>query len=361
MATPQVTPNPQTPSASADTSQPQTLAQRIRAKFPGSYDDMDDATLESKVLAKYPQYGDLPRTQVQKMPQNFGTIQAAPTGVLPWLKNLEGDVRYGTQDTMPGKVLHFLGAKGTNIGAQSGAADTVASLPLGAIRMAQGVANPSHPWQATKDLVGGGLQAATIPSAFMGGPGPQQAAGEAAEAARAGIYSKVPFLGKLFASKGAAGQNFQEVMGAAKDAAVPVTDELSGALSRYQQLADAGAQQSLSVRKFINRVTDPNKTPLTYQEARDFYSNISRLSADEAQRLTPVMKAQVGAIRAALNNAIQGTAQAAGKGEQYSSAMAEFADAMRRNQALQSGAEYLAKKLPWLAGAYAANKVIHGH
>lgn len=42
---------------------PQTLAQMIRAKYPGAYDDMDDATLEQKILAKYPQYSDLPRTQ----------------------------------------------------------------------------------------------------------------------------------------------------------------------------------------------------------------------------------------------------------------------------------------------------------
>jgi len=41
---------------------PQTLAQMIRAKHPGAYDDMDDATLERAVLAKYPQYADLPRT-----------------------------------------------------------------------------------------------------------------------------------------------------------------------------------------------------------------------------------------------------------------------------------------------------------
>lgn len=42
--------------------QPTTLAQMIRAKYPGAYDDMDDVTLEKNVLAKYPQYADLPRT-----------------------------------------------------------------------------------------------------------------------------------------------------------------------------------------------------------------------------------------------------------------------------------------------------------
>lgn len=35
------------------------LTDRIRAKHPGAYDDMDDATLEQSVLAKHPQYKDL--------------------------------------------------------------------------------------------------------------------------------------------------------------------------------------------------------------------------------------------------------------------------------------------------------------
>ena len=35
------------------------LAQRIRAKYPGAYDDMDDAALEKAVLAKHPEYADL--------------------------------------------------------------------------------------------------------------------------------------------------------------------------------------------------------------------------------------------------------------------------------------------------------------
>lgn len=38
---------------------PQELAKKIRAKYPGMYDDLDDATLEAKILAKYPDYKDL--------------------------------------------------------------------------------------------------------------------------------------------------------------------------------------------------------------------------------------------------------------------------------------------------------------
>lgn len=40
----------------------ETLAQLVRAKFPGAYDDLSDQQLETQVLAKRPEYGDLPRT-----------------------------------------------------------------------------------------------------------------------------------------------------------------------------------------------------------------------------------------------------------------------------------------------------------
>ncbi len=47
---------------------PETLAQKVRAKYPGAYDDLDDAALEAKVLAKHPQYGDLPRSKATPAP-----------------------------------------------------------------------------------------------------------------------------------------------------------------------------------------------------------------------------------------------------------------------------------------------------
>lgn len=44
----------------------QTLAQRVRAKYPGQYDDLSDAELETRVLAKHPEYGDLRRTKADE-------------------------------------------------------------------------------------------------------------------------------------------------------------------------------------------------------------------------------------------------------------------------------------------------------
>lgn len=40
----------------------ETLASLMRAKYPGAYDDLSDQELESKILAKYPQYGDLAKS-----------------------------------------------------------------------------------------------------------------------------------------------------------------------------------------------------------------------------------------------------------------------------------------------------------
>jgi hypothetical protein len=36
----------------------------------------------------------------------------------------------------------------------------------------------------------------------------------------------------------------------------------------------------MAVRKFLNRITDPEKAQMNYEEARDFASNISRLSVE---------------------------------------------------------------------------------
>ena len=49
----------------------QTLAQLIKAKYPGSYDNLDDVDLEQKILAKYPGVYD-------KLPRSLHTERPAP-------------------------------------------------------------------------------------------------------------------------------------------------------------------------------------------------------------------------------------------------------------------------------------------
>jgi hypothetical protein len=57
----------------------QTLAQRVRAKYPGAYDDLDDLALETKVRERFPGvYDDLPTTQAA--PAAPAATPAAPEG-----------------------------------------------------------------------------------------------------------------------------------------------------------------------------------------------------------------------------------------------------------------------------------------
>ncbi len=147
-----------------------------------------------------------------------------------------------------------------------------------------------------------------------------------------------------------AGQKFQQVMGAAKDVPINVNGPGEVAL-RISQLAERGASMPLPVSKFLRRVTDPAKAEMTYQEARDFASNISRLSANEYSKLSPVVAREVATMRVALNEAVAQAAQKAGKGAEYKAAMREYAQAMKIKNAIESVAEGAKKGLPYATAA----------
>jgi hypothetical protein len=139
-----------------------------------------------------------------------------------------------------------------------------------------------------------------------------------------------------------AGEKFQDVMAAAKDVPVDIKGVGDAAL-RIQQLADRGGTMPLAVRKLLNRITDPNKAPMAYEEARDFASNISRLSVNEFQRMSPAVAREVAGLRVALNEANALAAKQAGKMDEYKSAMREYAHAMKIKE-LVEGAIRGAKK-----------------
>lgn len=125
-----------------------------------------------------------------------------------------------------------------------------------------------------------------------------------------------------------AGAKFQQVMKAAKD--VPIdTSRVGDAALRIAQLSERGGSMPKVVRDFLKRSTDPKKGDLAYGEARDFYSNITKLSADEFQRLNKVMKREVITLRLALHDSLIRAADTVGEGQKYQSAVKEFAQAAR--------------------------------
>ncbi len=153
--------------------------------------------------------------------------------------------------------------------------------------------------------------------------------------------------GEVIPTTAKAGAKFQEVMGAARHLPVDVTEPGKVAL-RIQELAERGGSMPMAVRKFLNRVTDPDKGDLVYQEARDFASNISRLSANEFQRLTPTVQREVANLRVALNRAVADTAGKAGKGAEYAQAMNEYAKAMKIRGIVDSAIDGAKRGIPYL-------------
>ena len=251
------------------------------------------------------------------------SAQPKPTGwrdsVAKWADDVANDMRNGTSVTTFGALLHKMGAQGTNVGNSPEVGEFMASLPLGALRATKGAAEQTQGkiLQGTGNMVGGALQALTIPSAFMGGP-----------ATEAGATGVMQASGKLFGNIERAANLFNDVKTAAKATEVPVTDQMYAAASRAMDLSDAGAKGLPRViSKFMQRVTNPDKAPVTWDEARDFYSNVSRLSANEYQNMAPQMSGAVSRFASAFDDSLRATAAAVGKGDEYSQAMQLYSTA----------------------------------
>ena len=258
------------------------------------------------------------------------------------------DIKHGSDITGVGTVLKKMGAHGVYSGNPEAVGDFMASLPLGLLRATKGageVTQSGQTWQGTKDIVGGGLQAATIPSAFI--------APQGAEAAAAAPGKVAGAISKALPSFERAGEALNAAEQAAGKMPVKVTDELSQAASDLFQQKDFASQVPRVAQKLYARLTDPDLPELNYADARKFYSNISRLSADEMNKMNPVTKRLMGALRVALNDAIQQTADAANVGEQYQQGMAGYRSAAKFAERKELAAS-LAKKA---AGAVALGTV----
>jgi hypothetical protein len=273
------------------------------------------------------------------------TLSAAPAP--SWGQQATEDLQQGGNRTVVGRTLGFLqgrggqGYTGLESGVSPAAADYVGSPFLGAARTVAGVQEiPEHPVQGALDTGKGLFQAATLPMTFMGGP-----------VADAGIQS-IP-------SKAAAGKMFQSVMADAGD--VPVNlNNASQPLLRAQEISARGASMPQAAGKLLRRATQPGAPPITYGEARDFASNISSLSANDAMKMTGPMKSTINNLRSAFHRDIGDAAETVGRGADYRSALQEYASAMRlRDNAQTAGLWALKKGLPMAGGAGAAAYEAH--
>jgi hypothetical protein len=98
------------------------------------------------------------------------------------------------------------------------------------------------------------------------------------------------------------------------------------------QLTDAGGPVLNAPNKLLMRSQTVN--PISYNEARDFYTNISNLSAQDKIALNGPMKSAVNKLAAAFKQDIGDTAEAAGKGKQYTQAMTQYRQASQLHDAI---------------------------
>lgn len=234
-----------------------------------------------------------------------GSFEGHPENIGEYVPASIGEIGGGASDVVHGDVskgLHRV-ISGVGNAALPAAPFFVAGAPAVAARAAAG------------GLVGS--KVASGGAEFLGAT-PDQAdlAGDIGGLVGGGAGAKFPL-------KSHAGELFSKVGAAAKGLPVDVAQPGNLALEA-QELSKQGNSMPKVIRDFINRTTDPNKPPLTYEEARQFYSSASRLSANEASRLSPVMSRQVNKFRAALNESIADTTDQAGKLDEYVDAMKEY-------------------------------------
>lgn len=290
----------------------QTLAQMVRAKYPGAYTELNDQQLESAVRAKYPGVYD-------QIPSTPATQPAAPAGPAP-----TGDQPFGS------------------LGIQTVSDQDWSKLT--AQQKLQGVLKAAG--YAVSSMAG------------MGSAGREAVDNPKTTLATAALSSAAPVVRAAIPNFARASGNFQKVASAVADR--PVDVEAPGQVAlRIQELADRGSSMPMVARKFLKRITDPEQGAVLYGEARDFYQNISRLSADEFNRLTPVMKREVGQLRAALHRSIIQTAESGGQGTAYQAAMKEYAQAAKLRAAGQVVKDAAVRKA--LPGGIAGAAAYYGY
>ena len=157
-----------------------------------------------------------------------------------------------------------------------------------------------------------------------------------------GAVSARPLVGALDfdAQKQAAGSLLQSVAGDANK--VPV--QLDASSDPALRLMDWQKKTNLgpTVNKFLNRITNPNQGPLTYEDARDFYQLLGKMSVDENNNLAPAVRRDVTKLVVGLKSDIGDAAETVGRGADYYQGLGDYARAAKYQDWYDSAKDALA-------------------
>jgi hypothetical protein len=227
---------------------PGPLAATIRAKYPGAYDDLDDATLERQVLAKYPQYADLaePEPAAAKPERSMSdrVADALPTvggaiggfvGKVPGLRTLSAGIGgaagqgYGSLVKHAGEIPGAVADVARNLVAEPRA--TLAGFGQGAREGANKAAGAGATQAAAQGLgegVAGGLKLAGRGMYRAGALPLVQMFGKYGDLVKKGVEAGVPVTKKGLEKAGRLKTGAQ----ATKAAAVSAADQRASVLTK---------------------------------------------------------------------------------------------------------------------------------
>ena len=129
------------------------------------------------------------------------------------------------------------------------------------------------------------------------------------------------------AKKQAAGALLQSVASDANQ--VPV--ELENSSDAALKLIDWQGKTQLgpTINKFLNRITSPKLGPLTYEEGRDYYQLLGRLSSDETSKLAPTIQRNLAEMVSGLKTDLGNAADQVGRAADYYKGMGDYASASK--------------------------------
>ncbi|HXM63726.1 MAG TPA: hypothetical protein VN950_22890 [Terriglobales bacterium] len=231
----------------------------------------------------------------------------------------------------------------------------------------------AHPIDTAKSIAQIPEQAAQVPAAIQdinASPDPvgtyakaaQETAGQGAGQAlvalgTAGAAKAVGAAANAIPSASRAEAALQDVKASAGSIPIDTSDVGDTALKIYEQ-SQRGANLPSSVNKLVRRLTAPNSAPMTYEEAKDFQSNISKLSADEQMKLNPNTKRLVGQLNQNLKGSLEDAADTVGKGQKFADAMKEYHHAMQLKGFSEDAINAAWKAALTGAGLYGASKIV---
>lgn len=181
---------------------------------------------------------------------------------------------------------------------------------------------------------------------YMGALAPGSEAVNAASGVAEGAGKAIDRAGEMLhpeAAKSAAGKLFKNVEEAIGDHPVHITDKIADSISELKQGIDTGGNSPSVVNKLVSRIADIDEGPLTYKEARGFYSNLGDLSTSEKTALNTKMGRLVNNLKQALGESIQSTAEAGQKSAQYQQAMKGYATASQDAERLGKAKDIVGK------------------